>query len=644
VSQSQLQQQTWELERGAALREDGSVHFAVWAPNAAAVSVRIHGGPAAGEHELERGEEPRGLWAGTVADVGAGADYTLLLRSNGKGRKGETREVPDPVSRWQPQGVHGPSRVVDPHAFDWSDGDWRGVSMAELVIYELHVGTFTAEGTFESAIPRLRALRELGVTAIEIMPVAEFPGGRNWGYDGVDLYAPQSTYGGPEGLKRLVDAAHREGLAVILDVVYNHVGPEGNYLDSFGPYFTEAYRTPWGRAVNYDGPGSDEVRRFVLDNARYWVHEYHVDGLRLDAVHGIFDFGAVHLLQELATLVHEDAARLGRTVVVIGESDLNDPKLLREPEQGGYGLDGQWSDDFHHAVHAAITGEREGYYSDFGDASLIAESLRDPFVYGGRYSPHRQRRHGAPSGGLEREHFVVAIQNHDQVGNRATGDRLSQVLQPDQLRLSAALLLLSGYVPLIFMGQEYGERRPFQYFVSHSDEQLVNAVREGRRKEFEAFGWGDEVPDPQAESTFEASKLDWQCLDQREHAQMLALYRDLLTLRREEPGLRPDGAALEVTHGEGWIRVLYHPRGEVNAQRGATLLALFNCSGAEQRVPLLAGHWQLRLSTDAAGYGGRERVAASAVLEPAAARGLVAHPSATVTLPAWSAALFVREG
>jgi len=596
MRRSQHNIDTWSLDRGAKVLADGSVRFSVWAPNAERLAVRVLSGDAAGEYELERVTPT--TYEGVVHGV-VGADYKYVVFG-----PEDRRELPDPVSRCQPEGVHGPSRVVDPESFEWTDGDWRGIAMADYIIYELHIGTFTPTGTFEAAIADLPRLRALGVTAIEIMPVAEFPGARNWGYDGVHLYAPQSTYGGPEGLKRLVDAAHAHGLAVVLDVVYNHLGPEGNYLDAFGPYFTETYRTPWGRAVNYDGAGSDEVRRLVIDNALYWVTEYHVDALRLDAVHGIFDFGALHLLQELAQAVHDQAERLGRTVVVIGESDLNDPKLIRRPEEGGYGLDAQWSDDFHHAIHAALVGERSGYYADFGDVEMIADALREPFVYALRYSTARNRRHGAPSTGIPRERFVVAIQNHDQVGNRAAGDRLSTLVSPEQLKLAAALLLMSPYVPLLFMGEEYGETNPFQYFIDHSDKGLVEGVRKGRREEFAAFGWGDAVPDPAAESTFLNSRLDRAKLDDPRHAAMVELYRDLIALRLEVRGQRFEGK-LHVTWENGLIRLEQH------GSDGRRVLAAFNCSEQERDVSLPEGSWHLRLTTDDEKYAGRVRVGAN---------------------------------
>jgi maltooligosyltrehalose trehalohydrolase len=626
----------WTLQRGAQLQPDNSVRFSVWAPRIKQPRVRI----GARDHVMHPAADETGVWTVTVPNLVANTDYSFVLDDG--------RAVPDPVSRWQPNGVHGPSRVVDVNAFQWTDAAWRGVTLDDLVIYELHVGTFTPEGTFEAIIPRLVELKSLGISAIEIMPVAQFPGSRNWGYDGVGLYAVQNSYGGPHELKRLVDAAHSIGLGVIMDAVYNHVGPEGNYLDSFGPYFTEKYKTPWGRALNYDDAESDQVRRFIVDNALYWITEYHVDALRLDAVHGIFDFSATHLLQEIADTVHAEAERLGRTVLVIAESDLNDPKLIRTPDEYGYGLDAQWSDDFHHAVHAALTGETNGYYADFAESPSrrVAESLREPFIYTGQFSPHRKRRHGGPSTGLPRKRFVVAIQNHDQVGNRATGDRISCTLNPSQLRLAAALLLLSPYVPLIFMGQEYGETNPFQYFVSHSDEKLVAAVREGRRKEFEAFGWRDEVPDPHDEQTFLRSRVDWSRARTGQHAEMLALYRDLLALRREEHLLRPDGARISVTSGEpGWITMLRESPDDWDGHAPYALLSLFNCSESPVEVPVPgsdARAWTLRLFTDAPGYGGRSDVAENigVASSPGEPRRLLGAKPRSVRLPEWSAALY----
>jgi maltooligosyltrehalose trehalohydrolase len=586
------------------LRGAEATRFSVWCPRARAVDVVIAEGSAAGRHGMARRDD--GVFEGTVAGAAAGTRYAYSIDGG--------PQRPDPVSRWQPDGVHGPSCVVDAAAFAWSDSGWTGVGMADYVIYELHVGTFTGSGTFDAVIAELPALVELGVTAIELMPVAQFPGARNWGYDGVNLYAPQNSYGGPEGLARLVNAVHEHGLAFILDVVYNHLGPEGNYLSEFGPYFTDRYHTPWGSAINYDGPGSDEVRRYVIDNALYWVTEYHVDALRLDAVHGIYDFGARHILEELAHEVHTQARALGRSVQVIAESDLNDPRLLRPPERGGFGLDAQWSDDFHHAVHVALTGERNGYYADFSGVRDIAEALERRFVYSGAHSEHRDRRHGAPATDVTADHFVIAIQNHDQVGNRADGERLSVLLSGDRLKLGAALLLLAPYVPLVFMGEEYGETNPFLYFVSHGDPELVEAVREGRRREFEHFGWRRDVPDPQAVDAFERSRLDRGELDEPRHRQILALYRDLLAMRRSEAALRPGGADVRSEldpEGECLIvRLVPHAGGAggrgASGRGASTLLALYNFSATERQVGVdgTDGRWRLRFSTRAARYGG----------------------------------------
>jgi maltooligosyltrehalose trehalohydrolase len=472
--------------------------------------------------------------------------------------------------------------------------------MSDLVLYELHVGTYSRSRTFDGVIDDLPRLRALGITAIEVMPVAAFPGARNWGYDGVAWYAVHEAYGGPSGLRRLVDAAHNAGLAVIMDVVYNHVGPEGNYLDDFAPYFTDVYHTPWGQAVNYDQADSDDVRGFVVDNARMWIEEYHCDGLRLDAVHAIYDFGARHIVQEIADAVHVSGEAAGRQTVVIAESDQNDPRIVRQAERDGYGCDGQWSDDFHHAVHAELTGERGGYYADFGGVGMIATALRQPFVYAGQRSAYRRRRHGAPTDSASRQRFVVCIQNHDQVGNRAAGDRLDTLVSFEQRKLAAALLLLSPYVPLLFMGEEYGERRPFQYFVSHTDPELVRAVREGRRNEFAAFGWENDVPDPQSEETFERSTLDPSVAGTGRHAHLAALYHRLLRLRRTEPALVPGAAVVTVEADEvtGWIRLGLTSAGA----RG--LSAVFNFATEPRAVPLGEGPWDALVATDDRAFGG----------------------------------------
>lgn len=520
---------TWLLTRGATLRRGGGTRFEVWAPRRQTVDVVVKSAGAESTFRLQ--PAGGGTFAGEVAQAGPGTDY--MYRLDGR------TDRPDPVSRHQPHGVHGPSRVVDPMAFDWTDDGWRGVDRSDLIVYELHVGTFAPAGTFDGVSDRLGYLRDMGVTAIELMPVAQFPGTRNWGYDGVHPFAPQNSYGGPAGLKRLVDAAHAAGLAVILDVVYNHLGPEGNYLADFGPYFTDHYHTPWGDAVNFDGPDSDDVRRYFADNACYWVSEFHVDGLRLDAVHAIYDFSARHILGELAAGVHEVAAALDRTVHVIAESDLNDPRLVRPPCRGGYAMDAQWSDDFHHAIHAKLTGEGGGYYRDFGSAGDIAKAFADRFVLDGRYSAYRGRRHGAPAGDVPADRFIVCIQNHDQVGNRAAGERLGRLTSFEARKLAAALCLLSPFIPLLFMGEEWGAEEPFLYFVSHGDADLNRRVGEGRRREFAAFGWEDRVPDPGSAESFNRSRLNWDAARSPEQETLRQLYGDLLRIRRAEPALKP---------------------------------------------------------------------------------------------------------
>jgi maltooligosyltrehalose trehalohydrolase len=473
--------------------------------------------------------------------LGPGSKYMYVL--DGKKKR------PDPVSRYQPEGVFGPSQVVDPEDYEWADGAWKGVEPDDLLIYELHTGTYTEAGTFEAILPHLRRLRtELGVTAIELMPVAQFPGHRNWGYDGVFLYAVQNSYGGPGGLKALVDECHAEGLAVLLDVVYNHVGPEGNCLADYGPYFSYKYKTPWGPAINYDDRGCDNVRRFVIDNALYWVTEYHLDGVRLDAIHGIFDFSAEHILCEMRDSIRGQESILGRRIHLIAESDLNDPRVISPREKGGFDLDAQWSDDFHHSVHAYLTGERFGYYQDFGDLADIEKAIRDGFVYDGRFSKFRDRRFGAPSAWLPGSRFVICIQNHDQVGNRLDGARLSTLLPQPALHAAVGLLLLAPNIPLLFMGEEFGEVRPFHYFTSHKDADLARAVRDGRRNEFKSWGGpGSPFLDPQSPRTFELSRLDHSLRDRAPNARTFRYYSRLISLRREHPALHSsDRRAMEV--------------------------------------------------------------------------------------------------
>ncbi len=498
--------------------------FRVWAPHLKSVALRLI---EPGERTVAMVKDERGYWQIPMENVPPGSRYLYVL-------DGMTRR-PDPASQFQPQGVNGPSEVVDHRAFPWTDSGWRPLPLEDLVIYELHVGTFTPEGTCAAIIPRLAALRDLGVTAVELMPVAQFSGTRNWGYDGTYPYAVQNSYGGPEGLKTLVDALHREGLAAILDVVYNHMGPEGSYLRDFGPYFTGKYHTPWGDALNFDEADSPAVREFFIDNALFWLRDYHFDGLRLDALHRIYDQSAKHIVQDLTESVARFVWQSERLCVLIGENDLNDVRYIKPTKDGGYGLDAQWVDDFHHSLHTLLTGETGGYYEDFGDIEQLAKALREGFVYTWQYSRHRKRFHGSHSRQRPTRQFVVCAQNHDQVGNRMLGERLSQLVDFESLKLAAGTFLLSPYVPLLFMGEEYAEDAPFLYFVSHTAEDLIAAVRKGRRAEFKQFEWDQRSPDPQAVETFERSKLNWDKRTQGRHGTMLAFYRQLLSLRKLIP-------------------------------------------------------------------------------------------------------------
>jgi len=507
---------------GATRLASGEWKFVLWAPHWRQASVHFLG---ADERIVDMRSGDCGYHFAVVEPMEAGTRY--LFRLDG------SRALPDPASRFQPEGVHGPSQLVDTGVFGWADRDWKGVELEGSIFYELHVGTYTPTGTFDALIGHLNDLRSLGVTIIEVMPVAQFPGARNWGYDGVFPFAPQNTYGGPQGLQRLVEAAHAHGLGVALDVVYNHLGPEGNYLGAYGPYFTDRYRTPWGEAINYDGAGSDEVRRFFRENALYWLEQYHFDALRLDAVHGIFDFSALPFLAELKTGVAELSQRLGRQIHLIAESDLNDARVITPRQRGGYDIDAQWSDDFHHSVHAALTHENTGYYQDFGRVWHVAQTLKKGWCYSGQYSQYRQRRHGNLPEGISSSHFVVCNENHDQVGNRAAGERLSVLVSFEALKLAAGITLLSPYVPMLFMGEEYAETAPFQYFISHLDPALVEAVRRGRREEFAAFGWQDLVPDPQDEATFCRSQLQHHLKEKEPHAGLLRFYKELIRLRKE---------------------------------------------------------------------------------------------------------------
>jgi maltooligosyltrehalose trehalohydrolase len=511
--------------------------FEVWAPKAKTVALKT------GCVRIAMNQLPRGFWRLDTQDV---EEYSFVIDGG--------KPLPDPRSRWQPYGVHGPSRVPDHSHFQWTDNGWQAPPLASAIVYELHIGTFTPEGTFLAAIQKLDHLKTLGVTHIDLMPVNEFSGAWGWGYDGVDIYAPHHHYGTPDQLKQFVNACHKKGLAVILDVVYNHLGPEGDYLDQFGPYYSDKYETPWGLAVNLDGPGCETVRRFFCDNAIMWVRDYHFDGLRLDAIHALLDHSALHLLEQLSVEVKELEAQTGRHLVLIAESDLNDPCVVTD-----WGMDAQWSDDFHHALHTVLTGERNGYYQDFGTLEKLAGVFSDPFIYDGRYSEFRRRNHGRAAGDVPGQRFLAYLQNHDQIGNRARGERTSQLLSKGRLKIGAALVFTSPYIPMLFQGEEWGAKQPFQYFTQHQDERLSRSVSEGRKREFVAFGWNPgEIPDPQDPATFSRCKLAWEDQD----TEILEWHQKLIELRRSTPALsdcRRDKVETTFDEAAQWLRIQRGP-------------------------------------------------------------------------------------
>lgn len=551
--------------------------FRVWAPLPKKVEVQ-----AAGKRYPMVCRE-NGWWNKEVPSAGPGDDYGFVLDGEGP--------FPDPRSPWQPQGVHGLSRLVDQENYAWTDKQFQPPPLSSALIYELHVGTFTPRGTFLSAIEKLDHLVSLGVTHVELMPVVEFDGDRGWGYDGVDLYAPHHVYGAPNDLKRLVDACHARGLAVLLDVVYNHLGPSGNYLAKYGPYFTKKFATFWGEGINFDGPDSGEVRRFFCDNALMWLRDYHFDGLRLDAVHGILDTSATHILEQLKVEVEALSGSLGRRLTLIPESDLNDPRLIWPRARGGYQLDAQWSDDFHHSLHTVLTGEQTGYYSDFGKLEHLAKAFSHAFVYDGTYSAHRRRVHGRPADGVNGHQFLAYLQNHDQVGNRALGDRSGQLMSLGRLKIGAALVLTSPFTPMLFQGEEWGASTPFFFFTDYREPKLANAVREGRCREFVAFGWKPEdTADPQARETFQKSVLDWTALSRAPHADILDWHKRLIRLRRSEPSLADGEMKTVKTRFDEEKRWLAIERGPISI--------LCNLSGERQAVPIPAASSQILLASE----------------------------------------------
>ena len=571
---------------GARVLEDNCCEFRVWAPQREKVELHI---VAPRERRVAMSKTENGYHEVIVDDCGEGTRYLYVLDGGD--------ERPDPASRYQPDGVHKASEVIASD-FEWHDEGWTGIPLEDYVVYELHVGTFTPEGTFDAIIPRLDKLKELGITVVELLPVAQFPGERNWGYDGVYVGAAQNSYGGPRALKRLVDACHQRGLAIVLDIVYNHLGPEGNYLSQFAPYFTDRYKTPWGLALNFDGPHSDDVRWFFIHNALQWIDEFHIDGLRVDAVHAIVDHSAEPFLQDLNVAVHARAKELGRRVYSIAESDLNDPRVIMPREDFGLDFDSQWADDYHHSLHVLLTGEQDGYYSGFPrKVSNLARVLETGYLYVGQHSPYRGRKYGLKPKTRDGMRFVVSMQNHDQVGNRMLGERLTEIASHEQARLAAAAIILSPFLPMLFMGEEYGEKAPFQYFTSHGDADLIEAVRKGRREEFDDFAWNGEPPDPHDEETFRRSKLNWSLLENEDHQSMWRLYRELLALRRGTPALRRlDLDAVEM-----------HPDNEkqVLVVRREDTLTAFNFSDRAQTIDVPAGNWRALMETGVEIEGGQ---------------------------------------
>ena len=608
----------WNERPGARYMGEDTCAFSVWAPFAETMDlVVVEPHPA----RLPMGRDDWGWFRVQAENVPAGSLYFYSI--NGQ------IERPDPASRLQTRGVHGPSSVVDQSAFKWADADYQPLAFEDYIFYEMHPGTFTPEGTFFSAAEKLDYLRDLGVNAVSIMPVAQFPGGRNWGYDGAHPFAVQDTYGGPDGLKAFVDAAHLREMAVVLDVVYNHVGPEGNYLGQFGPYFTDRYKTPWGLALNYDGAWSDFARNHFIQNALMWFEDYHMDGLRLDAVHAIIDDSAHPFLAELAERTEELSDMIGRPLYLIAESDLNDTRVIRPRDHGGFGHRAQWCDDFHHALHALLTGERQGYYEDFGGVAHMAKAFGQGYVVDGVWSDFRKRRHGNDGSGRPADQFVFFSQNHDQVGNRMNGERLTELVPEEALRLIAAVYILAPGIPMLFMGEEWAERAPFLYFVSHGDEELVEAVRKGRKAEFEAFAWGGEPPDPQAEETYLRSKINWDLKDKSPHREMHALYKALIALRKETPALAlPTREGLTVRFNESVGAIA-----AIRANSSGDAMLLYNFTDQPAEVEIDEGNWTLALDVHSEEFGG-----AGSKLPPKA------EEAGRLELPSYGAAVYLLQG
>ncbi len=605
---------------GATYLGDSRCQVIVWAPTVKTVDVHI---VSPNELLVPLRRKTRGYYQATVRGMAPGSLYFYLLDSE--------KERPDPASRFQPMGVHGPSQVVDTQ-FHWEDQDWHGLIFENYIIYELHVGTFTQKGTFDAILPYLEELKELGITAVELMPVAQFSGNRNWGYDGAYPFAVQDSYGGPEGLKRLVNICHQKRLAVILDVVYNHLGPEGNYVADFGPYFTDRYKTPWGEALNFDGPLSNDVRRFFIENAIYWLTEFHIDALRLDALHAILDISSYPFLEELSVRFHKQVKKLKRKAYLIGESAANDSRLIEPRDQGGYGIDAQWNDDFHHSLHVLLTNEKTGYYQDFGKLQHLAKAFHEGFVYSGQYSSYHQRNHGASSSDIPAYRLVVFAQNHDQVGNRQNSERLSQLVPFDALKLAAGVLLLSPFVPLLFMGEEYGEMTPFPYFVSHSDPAVVEATRLGRKKELGDTLWHGRLCNPEDEVTFSSAKLNHNLRMETHHRVLLEFYKELIQLRKRIPALAyPSKDTMDVEAREEH-RLLFLSRWRGSSRVG--IVFSFNDAEIQTILPFPVGYWGKCLDSSEQRWYGKGSIVP---------QQLDLTRQLCITLRPWAFVMFIKE-
>jgi maltooligosyltrehalose trehalohydrolase len=608
------------MKPGVKLSEGRGCTFSVWAPEKEAMILHI---VHPFEKEIAMNRDDFGYFSMEIENAGDGCRY--FYKPDGE------KDIPDPASNFQPEGVHGPSQVVDHSRFRWKDISWKGIPLKDLVIYEIHVGTFTREGTFEAVIKRLDELTNTGINAIELMPVAQFPGSRNWGYDGVYPFAVQNTYGGPDGLKKLVDVSHRKGIAVILDVVYNHLGPEGNYFPIYGPYFSGKYHVPWGDAINLDEAWSDGVKDFFSANPGHWLENYHIDGLRVDAIHMNFDTSAEHFWQYTRKRLSESEGKTGRRLLMIAECDFNSPLIVKPAEVGGYEFDAQWLDDFHHALYVMLHEEGKSRYEDFGAIEQLAKAYKDGFVHSGEYVKFRKRRHGASSAGIPGEKFIVFNQNHDQIGNRVLGERLSALVGFEQLKVASAAMLMSPYIPMFFMGEEYGDDKPFFYFVSHTDPDLVQAVRDGRKKEFEAYKWEVEPPDPQDESTFNRSRINWNKRYTGSHRILLEWNKALVELRRSEPALMngdKNGITVYIT-GKKTFALLRKSEDEKNA-----IICFFNMSAKDSDffMPSMEGSWVKLLDSADDRWTDVNEINSASPAELAS--------SETLKAPAWSVLIY----